>query len=312
MEQEQSHFAQQKIPEPLPVNFERLPKRIQPLHQFVVWRYVQVEDELKKPPFDPRTGKRASVANPKSWGSFAEARRAYATGRFAGIGIVLTQALGIVGIDIDHCIQEGQPSHEAKQMVSALGSYTETSPSGTGIRILLAGTLPGPYRRRGTIEMYEDRRFLTLTGHIFPTMPEDVQHRQAEVSALYQRLFAQEDRKPTPENTGGWGWQLLQTPLPTVAVLQKAMTAKNGPTFKRYYEGDTSLWEGAGARHRSQSEADFTLVLLLLYWTNGDTQAVDQLFRTSGLMRDKWDRPVKGQETYGQRLINDALTKRRY
>jgi hypothetical protein len=65
MEQEQSHFAQQKIPEPLTVNFERLPKRIQQLHQFVVWRYVQLEDELKKPPFDPKTGKPASVANPK-------------------------------------------------------------------------------------------------------------------------------------------------------------------------------------------------------------------------------------------------------
>ena len=139
-----------------------------------------------------------------------------------------------------------------------------------------------------------------------------MQHRQAEVSALYQRLFAQEDRKPTPENTGGRGGQGLQTPLPAVAVLHKAMTANNGPTFKRYYEGDPSLWEGAGAKHSSQSEADFTLILLLLYWTNGDTLAVDRLFRTSGLMRDKWDRPVKGQETYGQRLINDALTKRRY
>ncbi|MFL5661221.1 MAG: hypothetical protein ACJ8BW_07700 [Ktedonobacteraceae bacterium] len=152
MEQQQSHFEQQKIPEPLTVNFERLPKRIQPLHHFVVWRSVQLEDELKKPPFDPKTGKPASVANPQSWGSFAEARRAYEIGRFAGIGIVLTQALGIVGIDIDHCIQQGQPSHEAKQMVSALGSYTETSPSGTGIRMLLVGTLPGPYRRRAPLK----------------------------------------------------------------------------------------------------------------------------------------------------------------
>jgi putative DNA primase/helicase len=66
---------------------------------------------------------------------------------------------------------------------------------------------------------------------------------------------------------------------------------------------------GRGARHRSQSEADFTLVLLLLYWTNKDTVQVDRLFRHSGLMREKWDRPVKANETYGERIIKDALRK---
>ena len=94
-------------------------------------------------------------------------------------------------------------------------------------------------------------------------------------------------------------------------MLQKALAAKNGDTFKRYYHGDPSLWESAGARHRSQSEADFTLVLLLLYWTNHDLTQVDRLFRQSGLMRPKWDRPVKGTETYGERIIQDALKKRR-
>lgn len=72
---------------------------------------------------------------------------------------------------------------------------------------------------------------------------------------------------------------------------------------------DTSVWEGEGAQHHSQSEADFTLVLLLLYWTNGDTMQVDRLFRQSGLMRQKWTQPIQGSETYGQRVINDAMRK---
>jgi putative DNA primase/helicase len=92
-------------------------------------------------------------------------------------------------------------------------------------------------------------------------------------------------------------------------VLQKALKAKNAENFKRYYHGDTSLWEGAGAKHHSQSEADFTLVLMLLYWTNKDPTQVDRLFRQSGLMRSKWDRPIKSNETYGERIIKDALTK---
>ena len=70
-----------------------------------------------------------------------------------------------------------------------------------------------------------------------------------------------------------------------------------------------TVWEGKGARHHSQSEADFTLVLMLLYWTNGDSSQVDRLFRQSGLMRDKWNRPVKAGETYGERIIKDAIQK---
>jgi putative DNA primase/helicase len=94
-------------------------------------------------------------------------------------------------------------------------------------------------------------------------------------------------------------------------VLEKAYNAKNRANFKRHYEGDYSLWEGKGAKHKSHSEADFELVLLLLYWTNNDTSQVDRLFRQSGLMREKWDRKIKDNETYGQRLIADALRKGR-
>src|SRR5579859_7500138 len=96
------------LPNPLVVNFDSIPKRLQDADQFVVWKYAIVDDEIKKPPFSPKTGRAASIRTPSTWGSFEEARAAYASGQFAGIGIVLTQSLGIVGIDIDHCIVAGQ------------------------------------------------------------------------------------------------------------------------------------------------------------------------------------------------------------
>src|SRR5258707_12854968 len=113
-------------PEPLPVNFDSIPERLRQYPHFVVWRYEHVEDELKKPPYDPKSGKRASVRKPDTWGSFQEAQRAYETKQFAGVGIVLTADMGIVGIDIDHCMQEGRVSDEAARVVSAINSYTET------------------------------------------------------------------------------------------------------------------------------------------------------------------------------------------
>jgi putative DNA primase/helicase len=313
MEREKSHNELDNRPEPLPVNFERIPARLRDKRQFVVWAYQQVDDELKKPPFDPRTGRLASVAKSTSWGSLADAKRAYDTGNYAGIGIVLTRESGIVGIDLDHCVEEGHLSKEAGQIIDSLASYTEVSPSGTGIHILLEGRLPGPYRRRGKVEMYEELRYLSLTGHTLVSSPSDILPRQNELQHLYQRLFTGESRIPDKENTGG-GRERHWSPPPVSAevVLEKAMKAKNGVNFKRYYGGDPTLWEGAGARHRSQSEADFTLVLMLLYWTNNDAGQAERLFRQSGLMRPKWDRPVKGAETYGERLIRDALAKGRH
>ncbi len=298
MEREHHTPKETLIPEPLPVNFAGIPERLRGYPHFVVWQYELVDDELKKPPYDPKTGKRASVRKPQTWGSFQDARSAYQTGQFAGVGIVLTPDMGIVGIDIDHCIADGEPSGEARRIITALNSYAETSPSGTGIRIMLEGKLPGALRRKGDIELYEDMRYLTLTGHSLANTPQDVQPRHRELYGLYHRIFQLDSREQARENTGGGAGQrpafAYRLARSDETVLHKALAAKNGDNFKRYYHGDTSLWEGKGARHRSQSEADFTLVLLLLYWTNGDTTQVDRLFRQSGLMRDKWDRPVKG------------------
>jgi len=130
---------------------------------------------------------------------------------------------------------------------------------------------------------------------------------------LYQRIFQLDARHRGQENTGGGSGHRppgeYQRARSDETVLHKALLAKNGENFRRYYTGDPTLWEGAGAKHQSQSEADFTLVLMLLYWTNGDSTQVDRLFRQSGLMREKWNRPIKAGETYGERIIKDAIVK---
>ena len=55
-------------------------------------------------------------------------------------------------------------------------TYTEYSPSGTGLRCLVRGDLPGPYKhkvtglgpdRHGVLEVYEENRYLTITGDIY-------------------------------------------------------------------------------------------------------------------------------------------------
>ncbi len=312
MERER-RIPEERTPEALPVQFDALPERLRAVDNWVVWNYASIDGEWKKPPSSPITGRHASVRNPASWGSFADAQQAYGSGQFAGVGIVLTSDLGIVGVDIDHCIQDGELHPGAARIISLLDSYTETSPSGAGIRILLEGKLPGVRRRRGSIELYEDLRYLTLTGQQREQTPQVIELRHKALYGVYHKLFPEVTSRPAKENTGGGGGEqqhtIARALLPDETVLQKALQARNGETFRRYYTGDPSLWEGAGAKHRSQSEADFTLALMLLYWTNGDAAQVDRLFRQSGLMREKWNRASRGAETYGERLIQDAISK---
>jgi putative DNA primase/helicase len=75
-------------------------------------------------------------------------------------------------------------------------------------------------------------------------------------------------------------------------LLELAMQAKNGEKFSRLWRGDTSDYAG------DESRADLALCSLLAFWTDGDTEGMDRLFRQSGLMRDKWNRRDYRERTF--------------
>jgi len=84
-------------------------------------------------------------------------------------------------------------------------------------------------------------------------------------------------------------------------LIEKAKGAKDGAKF-------SALWEGNTEGYKSQSEADLALCCLLAFWTGGDYNRIDALFRQSGLYRDKWDRQNEaGEEDYKDKTINAAL-----
>ena len=164
------------IPEALSVHFDEIPDELQ-AYPFVFWRYEIVEKYVKKPPFNPRTGKRASVADPGTWGSFDDAKNAYLTqkwGKADGVGIMLPENGNLVAVDIDDCIEHGKIKPHAMDIISSLDSYSEYSPSipegaqmPTGVHIWMKGKLPGLFCRNDNVkvEMYQRRRYMTVTGH---------------------------------------------------------------------------------------------------------------------------------------------------
>lgn len=116
-----------------------------------------------KVPINPSSLWGARPNAPTTWGTFQDAaaqigktgrckrpdpkdanQKITVSGAIAGVGYMFNNA-GIVGVDFDHCIDPntGELNPWAASWVERFGSYTEISPSGTGLHILCKGNLPG-------------------------------------------------------------------------------------------------------------------------------------------------------------------------
>jgi len=272
--------------------YKNIPESLKKLNQWVCFKlkYNKKKGKYDKIPKDPKTGYNAKANDPATWSDFQTAVNAVSKYGFDGIGIELGN--GIFGVDLDNVVKDGKLTPEAEDIIKTLDSYTEYSPSGTGVHILCKGTIPPKGRRRGNIEMYSEGRFFTVTGNVLGEVKE-VQERTAEAAAVHAKYLKREEPKATNQPTPDLN-------LSDSELISKAMSAKNGHIFR-------ALWNGDISGYPSQSEADLALCNLLAYWTNGNAYRMDALFRQSGLMRDKWDE-MRGQQTYGELTISRALS----
>jgi putative DNA primase/helicase len=292
-------------PHALPVTPENIPEPLKALKQWVIWRYFWVPDEQKydKPPMNAHTGNLASTTNAATWSTFDQAMAAYATGHVDGIGLVVCRTNGIVAGDLDHCRdpKTGEITPEALAIIRALNTYTEISPSAEGFRWFAKGPLPGKGRKRGTVEVYNHARYVTVTGQHLEGTPTTIEPRQEAIDALLTRVFGTQQAGPEPQNPHPDGDASL---VDDDDILARACAARNGEKFMRLWNGDTADYARDG--NDGHSEADLALCVLISRWTRSPAQ-IDRLFRRSKLMRAKWDAP-RGDATYGARTIARALT----
>jgi putative DNA primase/helicase len=216
----------------------------------------------------------------------------------SGVGFVFTEDDPFAGIDIDKCrdAETGEIEPWASKIVAAFDSYTEVSPSGTGLHIFVKATLPGPNNRKGPLEMYESGRYFTLTGEHLGGTPTEIHECQDVLERLYRHVFKIEK---VSSATNGHKRRTAPLDVGDEDLLALAKQAKNGEKFSRLWSGDTSDYAGDNSR------ADLALCSLLAFWTDGDTERMDQLFRQSGLMREKWNR-----HDYRERTFNRVLEGR--
>ncbi|TSD16178.1 hypothetical protein DP107_03180 [Haloglomus irregulare] len=278
---------------------DEIPDAMTAREQWLCWREEERDGKPTKVPINPADGNWASTTDPETWSSFDIAYE-FATEWNYGLGFVFTEIDPLVGIDLDDCrdAENGRPTPVAKEIVGALDSYTEVSPSGTGYHVILQGRLPNDRNRRGKVEMYEKKRFFTVTGDHVEGTPKSAKERPEELDEVYDEHIGVETTSVGNEQASS---QSSTPVLSDSELIRRAGAAKNGEKFQR-------LWQGQTTGYASQSEADMALCCLLAFWTGGDAKQMDALFRDSGLMHEKWDEQHYGDgSTYGEVTVARAV-----
>ena len=252
---------------------------------WVLWRLEERNGRITKVPYQIN-GRRASSTEPATWATHRDIDTAWRKDpdRYQGIGTVMSRAYRTVFIDIDHCIDpSGCYDDRAEDILSAfmdddgnLTTFVEVSQSGTGLHLIVIGDIPRSFKNsRLNVEMYDSGRFIAMTGKaIFACEP-------SECADGLRYVF---ERYKTPSKASDWTSRPVDpaTRHEDDWIIHHA-SAREGSKFPALFEGD---WSG----YSSQSEADLALCKILAFWTDNNPEAIDRLFRRSGLYRAKWER----------------------
>lgn len=279
-------------------DFNAVPRELREYDQWILWKLVERDGKATKVPCDA-TGKPVPVNDPASWLSFDDACAAHAgSDKTSGIGFCFTEADPFVGIDLDDCLPL---AGDGLRILERFRTYAEVSPSGTGVKLIGLGSLPGGARNRtkdvegfGQIEVYDRDRFFTITGNMFGLcgVINDV-----PMAWLVGEFLAVEEAPVTLRTVEGASSLLERASGFEAEDDQLIEYLRTDPRYDMLWEGDTSDY---GDDH---SAADLALLEKIAWLAGPVPERIERIFSQSALAgRSKWDRP-----DYRERSIAKAL-----
>ena len=252
------------------MQFNTLPDKLIECALWCVWKYEDRDGKPTKVPYNPRTGGRAQSNNPATFSDFKTAVAAFGTCKYDGMGIGVFPPFA--AIDIDHCVENGILSPLASDIVTHSKSYTEYSPSGKGVRIIL--TVPDGFKydkaryyinnQKKGLEVYvsgSTQKFVTITGN--KISGDTIQDGKSPLRYVCDKYMERQKpkTKPTPRTTAMSGDYWLATGM------------RKDRTLSDYWSGKFPM--------ENESERDAALLARLLYWCNGDTEKAIFAFKQS-------------------------------
>ncbi len=283
---------------------EAIPEELRTLPNWVAWRLQTRDGKATKVPYSPYGGM-GKADQPSTWGTFAEAVSAALSGQMSGVGFQFG-GTALTGVDLDWKGYTGDDiPPEAVVIIEELDSYTEVTPSGKGAHIILRGKLPPNTRKRVKVcphlemEVYSEGRFFTVTGDVIHT--PSVEDRQTALEGLASRYLG---RETTPAIRGASTGQTAAFTGTDAELWERIFASSSGQQVRALADGDLSRYEG------DHSRADFAMCGHLAFWTNGDPERIDAMFRQTALIRPKWDERHRSDgTTYGQMTVQEVLSR---
>ena len=187
---------------------QNIPQRLTELNQWVSWKFEKNNAGFTKVPISAKTGHKASTTTSRDWSSFDVALSQFQDDRvLAGIGFVFTSDDCFTGIDLDACLDESGQFIWGKDIVNLLNTYTEISPSGRGVKLVVEGSKPphvgcqrkglGP-DKSGQIEVYDHARFFTITGRRLSDAYAEITAKQDELTEVCQYFWPEKSQQTSP------------------------------------------------------------------------------------------------------------------
>lgn len=192
-----------------------VPEELRAREQWLLYRLEWKPDKDKpdKVPYYASTGKRRNgknggPADRAKWATFDDACAAFLNGGYDGLGFAMASDAELTGVDEDDCIAaDGTLSPLAQELVELTHTYTEISPSGTGLRFFLYGEGYDAKNHEVGVEVFYGNGFLTITGNrvngadIMPLTPQ-IEARLRDLTSPSKTKKTKKTEKVAPEGYG--------------------------------------------------------------------------------------------------------------
>ncbi|MDM0086764.1 MULTISPECIES: VapE domain-containing protein [unclassified Variovorax] len=159
-----------------------IPQSLATRQQWVLWKFEHKEG-AKKPQKMPyyvgggkRAGEQGSDRDRQRLATLPVVRKRFEAGGWTGVGLAFLPDDGLIGIDLDGQQEpDGSWSDRCKNIVGACDSFTEISPSGKGVHIIVEGSTKTNKDNGIGVEVFCGSQYFTITANRFPNTPAEVQ-----------------------------------------------------------------------------------------------------------------------------------------
>lgn len=187
-----------------------VPQEVRKLKHFVIFKYAPPRKEGGKPakiPYyadnRPRKENHGSGADRDRLVGFANALRAFQEVKgAAGIGLATLNDSNLTIVDIDRCVSDDGTVNKLAQELLSWGTYTEFSPSGTGLRMIFSRNMGTNAKNNDVgLELFCTKGYATITGRSYHPRPRAVLPLTDEQRAVLRKHLGMRPSKPKDDDS---------------------------------------------------------------------------------------------------------------